>query len=536
MKRFTNLFLAIGSGLLLWAAWPVSPLTLLIFVAWIPLLWMETKVKSGRKFFGLTYITMFIWNIATTWWIWNASQPGAVAAFLANSLLMCIPWLGFKIVKQSLGNTIGYLSLIAFWMSFEYIHLQDWGLSWPWLTIGNVFSTHTEWIQWYQYTGTSGGTLWVLVVNILLFWHIKKNLVREAGKNYRYLLTAILLLIVPISFSWLSPSFKSVGDARPNIVIVQPNIDPYEKIATGTFDGQLQKLIHLSEEQIDANTLLLVWPETALYMENGIEEDSMKQNYFLNPLWGFLQRHPNIVLFTGVESYRAYPAKHTRTARRIGSSDYYYDAYNGSALLDSTGALGFYHKSMLVPGVETLPWFLRFIDKWFEKFGGTTAGYARQTERTVLDTKRGYKIAPAICYESVYGEFMSKYIRNGANIICIITNDGWWKNTPGHKQHMNYARLRAIETRKWVVRSANTGISCFIDPYGTVIDPQPWDTAAAIKMQVPVANGKTFFVKYGDILSRIMLVLSPALILWSLTLWVLKKFFYQKSSVQQEKK
>ena len=115
---------------------------------------------------------------------------------------------------------------------------------------------------------------------------------------------------------------------------------------------------------------------------------------------------------------------------------HYYDSYNGSVLLDSSGALAFYHKSMLVPGVETLPWFLKFIDKWFEKFGGTTAGYAKQDERTVLnDTKHGYKIAPSICYESIYGEFMSKYVRNGANIICIITNDGWWQNTPGHKQH-----------------------------------------------------------------------------------------------------
>ena len=158
--------------------------------------------------------------------------------------------------------------------------------------------------------------------------------------------------------------------------------------------------------------------------------------------------------------------------------------------------------------METLPWFLKFLGKWFDKFGGTTAGYAKQNERTVLNEKHGYKIAPAICYESVYGEFMSKYVHNGANLICIITNDGWWKKTPGHKQHMNYARLRAIETRTWVARSANTGISCFIDPYGNVIEPQPYDTNAAIKLSVPIDNTKTFFVKYGDILSKTMVVIS----------------------------
>src|SRR5574343_444659 len=72
------------------------------------------------------------------------------------------------------------------------------------------------------------------------------------------------------------------------------------------------------------------------------------------------------------------------------------------------------------------------------------------------------KLAPAVCYESVYGDFMAKYIRSGAEVICIITNDGWWGNTPGHRQHLAYAKLRAIETRKQIIRSANTGISCFV--------------------------------------------------------------------------
>jgi apolipoprotein N-acyltransferase len=506
------LYIALGGGLLLFAAWPTSPLTLLIFIAWLPLLWLESKIESRKKFFGLTYITMFVWNISTTWWIWNASAPGATAAFLANSLLMCIPWLGFKIVKNKWGNQWGYLSLIAFWICFEFIHLQDWGLSWPWLTLGNVFATHPEWVQWYEYTGSSGGTLWILLINIFLFQHFRNNFNREEHKSYKKIIVAIVILFVPFTLSRLTGfHLNKPGKNEPsNIVVVQPNIDPYEKISTGSFDAQLQKLIYTSEKEIDSNTTLVVWPETALYMDNGgINEMELKEknNFLLNPLWAFLKRHPKLSLFTGVESYRQtdQPTKYSKNF-----SGQYFETFNGSALLDSNGAAAFYHKTMLVPGVETLPWFLKFIDKWFEKFGGTTAGYAKQKERTVLPEKNGYKIAPSICYESVYGEFMSKYVRNGANLICIITNDGWWKNTPGHKQHMNYARLRAIETRTWVARSANTGISCFINPSGNIIYQRPYNTTAAIKLHVPVAERKhkTFFVRYGDILSRVMVVLS----------------------------
>jgi len=538
LKRFTNLFIAIGGGVLLFAAWPVSPLTLLIFVAWLPLLWLESTIRSRKKFFGLTYITMFTWNIATTWWIWNASAPGAMAAFFANSLLMCFPWLGFKLVKDKWGDRWGYISLIAFWMCFEFIHLQDWGLSWPWLTLGNAFATHPEWVQWYEYTGSSGGSLWVLLVNVFLFQHLKNNFSNDGRKSYRKLIIGVTILFIPIALSWFTGFriVKGTPVVQPNIVVVQPNIDPYEKVATGTFEGQLQKLIATSEREIDANTALVVWPETALYMDSGglsEEELEKKNNFLLNPLWGFLKRHPDISLFTGVESYRQLngPTKYSKEF-----SGQFFEAYNGSALLDSSGASAFYHKSMLVPGVETLPWFLKFIDKWFEKFGGTTAGYAKQSDRTVVNEKHGYKIAPSICYESVYGEFMSKYVRNGANLICIITNDGWWKKTPGHKQHMNYARLRAIETRTWVARSANTGISCFIDPYGTVIDPQPYDTNAAIKWSIPAATAerKTFFVRYGDILSRLMLILSISIVVWRLTVKIMEKYFKKKFPALEE--
>lgn len=524
LKRFINLFIATVCGLLLWAAWPVSPLTFLIFIAWVPLLWLETKVQSRKKFFGLVYITMFIWNVATTWWIWNATAPGAMAAFFANSFIMCLPWLGFKIVKKRLGEKIGYLSLIAFWMCFEHIHLTDWGLSWPWLTLGNAFATHPQWVQWYEYTGTSGGTLWIWLVNILLFLHVKNNFIREGMKTYKNLITAVLTLILPVVFSMFVKISKHLP-AEKNIVVVQPNIDPYEKVseAAGSFESQLQKLINTSEKQIDDNTALVVWPETALYSPSGIDEASMKENFFLNPLWAFMQRHPNISLFTGIESYRQFDHK-TKFSQEFDGR--YFESYNGSVLLDSSGTIAFYHKSMLVPGVETLPWFLKFLSRWFDKFGGTTAGYAKQNERTVLNEKNGFKIAPAICYESIYGEFMRKYIRKGANLICIITNDGWWKKTPGHKQHMNYARLRAIETRTWIARSANTGISCFIDPNGSVIDAQPYNTNAAIKLSIPSAtNTKTFFVKHGDILSKIMVVLSIFLLGWIIIKKIQSKYF-----------
>lgn len=526
LRRLSPLLLSVLSGLLLFAAWPVSPLTFLVFIAFVPLLWLEQQATSRKQFFGWTYLTLVIWNSATTWWVCNSTLIGGISAILANALLMCLPWIGFYNVKKRRGEKAGYTALILFWLTFEYIHL-NWELSWPWLTLGNVFASHPGWVQWYELTGTSGGSLWILLINLLIFLLLRTRFLSLSNTpappphspqliptpnstpriNFRLPLLIGALLIVPMILSRLltPPSSGQAAQAAPspNIILVQPNVDPWdEKFVAGKEQAQLQKLIRLSESLIDSNTALVVWPETAIPV--GINEDEMKTNYFMAPVWDFLKRHPSINLLSGVEGFRFYTEQNkTPYSSKVPESDKYADSYNSAVLFDSSH-FQVYHKSKLVPGVETLPSFLKFMSPLFEKFGGTTGGYTIQAERTVLHSyNQSWQIAPAVCYESIYGEFMSTYVRNGADLIVVITNDGWWGNTPGYKQHENYARLRAIETRRWVARSANTGISCFIDPAGEVMAPQPWAQTAVIKKTIPITQkGQTFYVKYGDILSK----------------------------------
>jgi apolipoprotein N-acyltransferase len=301
-------------------------------------------------------------------------------------------------------------------------------------------------------------------------------------------------------------------EPKDNIVIVQPNIDPYEKISSGDLRKLSQSLVDLSVQKIDTNTTLLIWPETALYAYGGIDEKSIKENTELENIFSLLRKYPKLHLFTGIESYRIFPERHSIYSRPMEGSGNYYEVYNGAMLVDSSGALQFYHKSMLVPGVETLPKFLLFLGPLFEKLGGTAGGYARQEIRTTIPLKNNHVIAPAVCYESIYGEYISRYVKNGANLIAIITNDGWWGNTPGHQQHMAYSRLRAIETRKWVVRSANTGISCVINPVGIVEQPSEWWTADVLKGSIYTDTRVTFFVKYGDLISKIALMMTALMI------------------------
>jgi len=531
VKRFSFVLAGMLGGLLLWLSWPVSPLTLLIFIAWVPLLWIEDNIGNWKKFFGITYLHMFIWNVTTTWWIWNASAAGAVSAFVANSLIMCVPFLLFHFTKKSFGRWIGYGSLIVYWLAFEYIH-HNWELTWPWLTLGNAFATHPEWVQWYEYSGTTGGSLWILLTNIIAYSLFAEYRINGRTRAY-YVKLAIWIaaLAVPILVSRLMISGErrivatDLQNAKKNVVIVQPNIDPYTEKFTGSVEEQIKQLIVLSEKQIDENTSLVVWPETAIPVS--VNEEEIKNNFYYYPIWSFLQRHPFVSLLTGISSYKVYgkDKKHaSKTARFDEQSGIYYDEFNTAAFFEADTSIQLYHKAKLVPGVETLPSFLSFMGKWFENLGGISGTLGRDSERKVFTAWDNYfKSAPIICYESIFSDYITEYIRRGANLLTVITNDGWWDNTPGYKQHMNYARLRAIETRKWIARSANTGISCFIDPLGNVIEPQPWDTKASIKLALPVDNRQTLFVKYGDVLSRATLVVSLLLIALTIGYWVKRK-------------
>ena len=148
--------------------------------------------------------------------------------------------------------------------------------------------------------------------------------------------------------------------------------------------------------------------------------------------------------------------------------------------------------------------------------GGTIGSLGSQDYRTVFYShNKKVGIAPVICYESVYSDYVTQYVRNGANLIFIITNDGWWENTPGHLQHLAYARLRAIETRREIARCANTGISCFITPFGEIEQATTyWEKASIIKQMTP-QNSQTWYVKYGDLLSYSASLLAILLIVWS---------------------
>lgn len=516
MSLIKKLLLSVFSGLLLSYAWPVDGFYLLIFIAWIPLLFVESKLKQTGKtqlaFFGYSFIAMLLWNILTTWWIKNASFGGAMMAIIANSILMAAVLYFFHFVKVRKGSNYGYMALIAFWMTFEYIHLR-WDITWPWLSLGNVFANEIEIIQWYEYTGVFGGTLWVLIVNILLFQILQKK--AEGIEVKQLAIGVISILTFPVLISLLIFSTYKEKVNPLNVVAVQPNIDPYNEKFNGLSSSeQLSKLLKITDGKLDQKTDFLVGPETALV--DYIWEDKMANAEDLKMLHALLINYPNLNILIGASTLKVFMPNETvsSTARKFGNSQEYYDSYNTALQLDNTGNIQTYHKSKLVPGVEKMPWpaVFKYIERFAIDLGGISGSLGMQDEREAFFTpNKKFAAGPIVCYESVYGEYVGEYVNKGANFLAIITNDGWWGDTPGYKQHLNYGRLRAIETRRSIVRSANTGISAIINQKGEIEQASKWWKEAAIKATININNELTFYTRFGDYLGLFAIFISMAI-------------------------
>lgn len=532
MKKAHLLLLSGLSGILFTVGWPMNGFPAFLFCAFIPLLIIEQHIAENRseysKFsvFFYTYPAFFVWNFLTTYWIWN-STPVATLAWLFNAMFMSIVMNVYHVARKNIyGPKQGYFLLPFLWITFEFIHL-NWKLTWPWLTLGNGFSMYTQWVQWYDITGALGGTFWIFVINILLF-RLYMRFVRHKIPWKELIPGAtvvLIILLVPILVSYIQYFGYKESQNPVDVVITQPNVDPYSEQYVLPPKEVIRRNMSLAEQLMDTSTMFVVAPESAL--QESIWEDNPQWSSSLNLLLEYVGERPHLHIVIGASTYRRLGEneKVTRSARYHEKGKFYYDRYNTAFLVDTSALLQRHHKSKLTPGVEYMPSWgpLSFLENLAIDLGGTVGSLAVDKEQIPFNIGDTLDVAPLICYESIYGEFSGNFIKQGARLIFIITNDGWWGNTPGHKQHFAMARLRAIELRRSIARSANTGISCFIDQRGDVFQETAYWEPAVIRQSLNLNDRITFYARMGDYFGRISAFLSVVFILMSIVFGIRKR-------------
>ncbi len=522
MNKYTLVALSVTGGVLLGLAWTGWCTGLILLIALVPFFLIENYLFenpgkfSPNAFFIYSLPGLVIFSIIALGWMLVASITGAICVIMGLSFIMAFTlWLA-HMVRLKAGNIPGLISLITFWLSYEFISLNINIIS-PWINLGNGLAKDILFIQWYEATGTSGGSLWILSSNLLLTIYLVNSSLRRSRNGF-FLLVWLLIVIIPSVISLTRYyTIKQNMDRAGEVIIIQPNADPYTEKFTVPFEEQMKKVIALAGTAVTDKTAWIITPETTV--DDPVNLDDLYKDKYIQMIKGMVTEYPQASVVTGLVTYRKYPSSisaPTRSARKTDASGIYYDHFNSALKIDTGKTIEVYHKSKLVPGIEMQfsDGLGRIIARILPYLGGTKWGYGIQKERICFEhANLLYKIAPVICYESVFGSYVTGYIKNGAEAIFIITNDGWWKGTNGYKQHLSYASIRAIETRRPVARAANTGISGLIDIRGNLTEETKWWTQTVLKGEITPETRITPYVKYGDYLMHISLLISVLIII-----------------------
>ncbi len=511
---FKNYVLAVLGGLLCALAWPVHGFVLFLFVGFVPLLLAENNIRlsdvkhKNLHTFFVSYTGFLIWNIMTTWWIWNATKVGGVFAIVVNALLMTLVFMSYHFVASRKSRRFALFFWVAAWIAFEKFH-HNWDFSWPWLTLGNAFSENSQWIQWYEYTGSFGGSLWVLAVNVLFYKAILRFTVTKDWKAFvRGFLLPVSVIVLGIFTSLFRYNHYKEQGKVVKAVVLQPNTNPYTEKYYQTGARIAADLIQLTEEKADDSVSFVLAPETVFANTTTLEKFYHSEGF--SALASYLQKYPDMAFMGGLSEYKVFSASQpkSKTANAFSNTtDAWYESYNTAFFLANNLKPQVYHKIKLVVGVEHFPFrslLQPLLGNVMIDLGGSISTLTPDTSVKVFQHPvSGVRIAPVICYESIYGEFMGRYVQKGATVFGIISNDSWWGNTQGHKQLLSYARLHAVAHRRPVIRSANSGISAFINQKGDVIARLDYETKGSLKAEVLANTQRTFYSQYGDIIARL---------------------------------
>lgn len=477
---------SLSAGLLLAAAFPPFPPYLAILT--LPGLWLLIRIAeesdSARHAMAMVYPGLLVWNIATTYWLAMATLGGGVAAILANAAVMSIPFGLYRLWWTAGRHPLRNASVFAaLWLLFEWGH-HKWDLAWPWLTLGNAFSNATPVIQYVEFTGVLGVSAWIVFGTFTLAWAYGK---RDWRLSAPVLIPPALSLLL-----WAMWTDTPVG--RLNTLIVQPNFDSYQRMSGFRTEADaLDSLLSVIRPELDDAVDLVLMPENSL--EGWVFPDPQR---FPNPdLLSEASRH-DVSIVGGGTYFKSWGSdERAPHPHRTTGSGQPYGMYNAGMAWYPDGGTQVYGKRRLVPLVERLP-FAGFLsraipwDGWLDWLG-----FEKGRESAVMRTLP-HTISALVCYDSVFPDWVRRSVKDGAAVIGIITNDGWWGDTGGHEQHFAYARLRAVETRRSVARSANNGISGVILPDGTVHIRTAYWTQTVLRASVPVYDTMTLYTRFGD--------------------------------------
>ena len=502
------------SGLLLTLSFPTPDLHLLVWVALVPMALVVRDASAWRCWWA-GFVTGFVWRATSLYWVTHVmvtyggmSPPlglavtGLLALWMALSTgLFCL------LVPYALRRGVaGAVLLAAVWVSLEYLQvLLPFGF--PWTLLGYAAGRTLLLMQAADLAGVWGLSFLAVFVNVAIAQRI--------SRGRRALPLALVAAVGILAFAAYggyrladAPRHEpgavaglAEGAAAPlRVAVIQGNVEQGRVWAPEALRSILENHVRLSLEAIDDGADLIVWSESSAPIPGGLEGDA------------------------STRSMLAQLARQTGKTLVVGSPHFELDAAgrpavtNAAFLVRADGDWAArYDKVRLVPWGEYVPmsWLFRFVAPLVEAI----AGFRRGDPDQQLFEDPGGGVPPfamAICYEVIFPDHVRRQVARGATFVATITNDAWFGDTFAPHQHFSMARLRAVETRRYLVRAANTGISGMVDPWGRVMEKTGLDESVVAVANIRPLSSRTLYVRWGDVLPRLCVVLTllGALLAW----------------------
>ncbi len=538
------------SGLLAGLAYCHSSLSLpaeLMLVAFVPLMWTLYSNKEEADHMGAVgplYVCFFVFHGVCNWWIssWQEQTDpylfvSGIAVWLAHPFLLMLPWLILVWLSKRLSRTTIAVLVPVFYTTGEWVHGQT-DFSYPWLTVGySMIDMPTA--QLAEFVGVYGISFAVMSVNALVY---AAMLHRDSKARWVGLLTFTLVFwsVLTAAGSIKRLSSSTIDSGRiVSVEIVQPNINPWDKWSAPSEQLRIHKEVSDSLRTAGVRADVSLWSETAI--------PYVIRSYRYLVDWLNVRRWVDTsgtTLVTGFADMMVYPDGTAPPSARSSAvaSGVKYDHFNAAMVINPGRAdVPVHRKTMLTPFAERLPFAdqLSFAMRWFE-WGVGISAWGKGLERDPLPVIRNgdtiARIGTIICIESIYPDVARDMVNNGADVLAVITNDAWYNGTWGPRQHYDIARMRAIEFRRPVVRSANSGVSGVISADGSSEMELPTLRRMAAIGQVRPSNAQTFYARHGDWLAMACAILSLFAVViarFTAVLRILPAFLRRQSSNNQ---
>jgi len=467
--------LAVVSGIMIGASYPPLKLGVIVYLAFIPLIEIVTSARPGKAaclafLAGLISNTIALYwlafNSGATFWVVFLSLVGAVIYLSAqwSILASVVAWFHSRTGK-------GLLMFPFLWVTMEYF--QSFGLlAFPWISLATTQADYLAPIQLVEFTGIYGMTFWIILLNTQLY----RLLTSPAPLLPRLRIWTAVVLVLPWIYGYgrmLSFPAQSSNEAELSIAVVQPNMGPHEKWDRSKRQWVFEVLDSLYVEAAQKGVDMVVWPESAV--PTYLRRDRFRRKFIQNRVEEF-----GVPLFTG--------------ALDFDRKDGFLKHYNSIFMFNVDGSLETYYKIHLVPLAEYNP-----LDAQVSLTENLSFGHYNPGTRYTDFFLKESQFAGVICYESSFPRLVHRLVSQGARFLVVVVNDGWFGNTSEPYQHVALSRLRAVEHRMPVLRSANTGISVHVDKAGRFKSKLDLDERGIIYAGFSPSDGLTFYGRFGNL-------------------------------------